>query len=124
MELPTAPHHLPGRMHAQQHASILAFAFLACTACRAPAGPAQDGTAQAGISDSTKVAEEEVKAMVDSFLVAIGNYDLVTVRPLFAPHANIGGVFPSLHPQLIEKVSPHRGGSYRGVRLRVAMRRL
>ena len=31
--------------------------------------------------------------MVDSFLVAIGNYDLETVRPLFAPHANIGGVW-------------------------------
>lgn len=47
---------------------------------------------QSGADDKAKMTEDElaVKAMIEKFLTAAGNYDAAALRPLFLPNSNIG----------------------------------
>jgi len=64
--------------------SILFFIFVSV------AGTAQNLPVSSGDKGKTSEDEIAVKAVVEQFLKAAGNYDVAAMRPLFLPNANIG----------------------------------
>ena len=71
------------------HSAVLLLVLFAL--CGTFAQPLRDVPA---VSDSISISaasdEEAVKAAVERFLVAIGNYELDALPPMFLPNANIG----------------------------------
>ncbi len=51
---------------------------------------AQNLPSGSGNNGNTSEDEASVKAVVEEFLKAAGNYDVTAMRPLFLPNANIG----------------------------------
>jgi ketosteroid isomerase-like protein len=73
--------------------AVATLAVSLLVACNSPLPHASNQESQESAVDSILVLEEDaVKAAVDSFLVAIGNYDLEALRPMFVSNANIGSV--------------------------------